>query len=376
MYYLALHFSTFIFIFLKQYFRDKNSLFIFTFVVVYFAMLLPSLRLDVGHDYYGYYDIFNSVKPLLSYSNFDDMFFYFSGIHGENGFLLIISIFKKLGLSFEFFIFFNACLNLAILTFVLIKFQKEFNINIFLSLFLYFSLFYFVSHFSQIRLGLVIVIFLLSIYFMIQKKMISYLLSILFGALFHKIILFALPLYFIRNLNIHTYFKSTVILMLGAILYKINILELLLSYISGYDAWIVTQLFHYSTMEKYLDNSLPLLSIIYFCVIYFVSLFFHKKYVSSDSRNEQSVSLLLLLFLLSIFINIAFWNIGIIGGRISTILFISVILLVPMIYKKIKSNNNKIIYLGLVLFYCFVQFYKSIYFENHGLLPYKTILGI
>jgi hypothetical protein len=104
-YYLALHVSTFILIFLKQYFRNKNLLFIFSITIVYFAMLLPAIRLDVGHDYYGYYDIFNAVKQLLSYSSFENMFLHFSNIHGENGFLFIISIFKEIGLSFEFFVF-------------------------------------------------------------------------------------------------------------------------------------------------------------------------------------------------------------------------------------------------------------------------------
>lgn len=375
MYYLALHFSTFVFIFLKQYFKDKNFIFIFSITIVYFAMLLPALRLDVGHDYYGYYDIFYAVKPLLSYSSFEDIFLYFSNIHGENGFLFIISLFRELDFSFEFFIFFVASLNFFILTFALLKFQKEFNINIFFSLFLYLSLFFFVSHFSQIRQGLVIVIFLLSIYFMYQNKMISYFITILFGALFHKIILFALPLYFLRNVNIVSYSKSIFILVLGFILYKINILEFILSFMSGYDAWLVTQVLHYSTKEKYLNASLPLLSIIYFCLIYFISLYFHRN-KSIDDKSNKLISLLLLLFLLSIFINMAFWTVGIIGGRISTILFISIVILAPMILKKIKSNTNKIVYIGIISFYAFIQFYKTIFFENNGLLPYKTILGI
>jgi hypothetical protein len=374
-YYLALHFSTFVFIFLKQYFKDKNFIFIFSITIVYFAMLLPALRLDVGHDYYGYYDIFYAVKPLLSYSSFEDIFLYFSNIHGENGFLFIISLFRELDFSFEFFIFFVASLNFFILTFALLKFQKEFNINIFFSLFLYLSLFFFVSHFSQIRQGLVIVIFLLSIYFMYQNKMISYFITILFGALFHKIILFALPLYFLRNVNIVSYSKSIFILVLGFILYKINILEFILSFMSGYDAWLVTQVLHYSTKEKYLNASLPLLSIIYFCLIYFISLYFHRN-KSIDDKSNKLISLLLLLFLLSIFINMAFWTVGIIGGRISTILFISIVILAPMILKKIKSNTNKIVYIGIISFYAFIQFYKTIFFENNGLLPYKTILGI
>lgn len=376
MYYLVLHFSTFIFIFLKQYFRDKNMLFVFSITIVYFAMLLPALRLDVGHDYYGYYDIFHAVNSLLAYTSFENMFICFSSIHGENGFLFIISIFKELGLSFEFLVFFIAFLNFFILTFALMKFQKEFNINIFFSLFLYLSLFFFVSHFSQIRLGMVIVVFMLSIYYMYQNKMISYFLIILFGALFHKIILFALPLYFLRNLNIQSYFKSIIILVVGFILYKINILETILSFMSGYDAWLVTQVLHYSTKEKYLNASLPLLSLIYFCVIYFMSLYFHRNGKSVDVKSDKLISLLLLLFLLSIFVNVAFWTIGIIGGRISAILFISIVILVPIVLKKIKSNTNKIFYIGIVSVYAFVQFYKTIYFENNGLLPYKTILGI
>jgi membrane-associated HD superfamily phosphohydrolase len=164
------------------------------------------------------------------------------------------------------------------------------------------------------------------------------------------------------------------ILVIGCVLYKINILDIL-SFMSGYDAWLITQALHYSTKEKYLNASLPLLSIIYFCIIYFISLYFHRS-KSIDDKSDKLISLLLLLFLLSIFINIAFWTVGIIGGRISTILFVSILVLVPIILKKIKSNTNKIVYVGIVSFYAFVQFYKAIYFENNGLLPYKTILGI
>jgi len=375
MYYLALHLSTFILIFLKKHIRDKNLLFIFFITVVFFAMLLPAIRLDVGHDYYAYYDIFNAVEPLSKYSSFENMFLCFSNIHGEKGFLFIISIFKEIDLSFEFFIFFIAFLNFLILTFALIKFQKEFNINIFFSLFLYISLFYFISHFSQIRFGLVIVIFLLSIYFMYHNKMFLYLFTILFGTLFHKIILFALPLYFLRNLNIQSYSKSIMILVVGFVLYKINILKLIIYFISGYDAWLITQILHYSTMEKYLNKSLPLLSIIYFCVIYFISLYFHRN-KSIDEKNDKLISIFLLLMLLSIFINISFWTVGIIGGRISTMLYVSIVILVPMILKKIKSNTNKIIYVCIIAFYAFIQFYKTIYFENNNLLPYKTIFGI
>lgn len=63
---------------------------------------------------------------------------------------------------------------------------------------------YYSFGFNRIRQYLAISIFLYSFKFIENKNLKKYLLMIFIGSLFHKIILFCLPLYFILNLKLKT----------------------------------------------------------------------------------------------------------------------------------------------------------------------------
>jgi hypothetical protein len=344
----------------------KELSFILLLVFGYFLALYPGLRYTTGADYSNYLDMFNLVKPLFDYSGFSELSNNFSQIHGEFGFLLINSIFKQLNLSFESLLLFIAFLNIIILIVVLTRN----SVNPLMSLFIYCSLFYLITQFSQIRMGVAISIFLLSIQYIYNKNFLKFSILILLGSFFfHKILLISYLLFFFRNIA-PTYKKGFYYLFFAIILYELNVLSFFLEIFSKFDLRIIQQINHYYQDENYLGLTPPYMTLTFFMYIYIYSIYLLNR----NKIYNNYIEYLLVILLIGIFLNISFYEIQIISGRLSR-LFISVlILIVPFILYKNKFKMHSYLYFISIFGYLFLRYYRVLFDDKTNLYPYIGII--
>jgi len=327
-------------------------------------VLIAGLRDGVGHDTDSYGELYDQIKPLLSYESIPQLLDHWSSFHGENGFLFLVSLSKSIGASFNVFLILFTSIGFALFYLSL----RYYRVNIFLSLFIYVSLYFVTSYFAQIRTGLVAAGFLFISRYICRKSFVKYLIGLLLLSIIHKISFALLPIYFIKfKLDIK---RSLMVVSAAIVVQQINIFDKLSSFFQSSGAWMLFQIYNYSLEDRYISSGLPIISILFFTYFYFSSLYFAKRNFLSD----HYVFALLRIYLIAFFVLIAFLSVSIVSGRLFWILSVVLVVYVPLIFGSIKNKYLKIIYILPVMLYSIIQFIKVIFIENNYMLPYKTIL--
>ncbi|SOD20338.1 EpsG family protein [Pedobacter xixiisoli] len=150
--------------------------------------LLAGLRGNIEPDYANYEEMFDNVGIYLSQGG--------EGV--EHGYLFLNYIIKAVGLGFQAVVFIMAFL--AIVPKV-IFFYKH-SPNFLFSSLVYFTSIYFLFDFIAIRQAVTITIFMCSLVFVLERRLVPYLICIVLGAFIHSSILLLLPGYFIFSKKI------------------------------------------------------------------------------------------------------------------------------------------------------------------------------
>jgi hypothetical protein len=140
-------------------------------------ILVASLRYLSDNDYINYLKIFwgTSVDPVEIF-NFE--YFY----HGlEKGFVVILWAIRVLEWHSQFLFFFCAFWTLIITSYTITRIS---NFPI-ISLFVYYSLFYLLVPFTQIRYGLAMSLLILSFYYYVNRKIVLFIILILLSFTIH-----------------------------------------------------------------------------------------------------------------------------------------------------------------------------------------------
>lgn len=210
--YTYLLFLSIVYLFFDKVKNDK----VFISISFWSLILVAIFRVDTGTDFHSYLKFWENID-LFSTTEF-------SYNYVEFGFRLFISI-LKLFTSSDFIYF-------ALLAIIpLIVFKKAIyilNLNIVISLFFYFSFFYFAYLLNGIGQSFTISFLLLSIKFTLDKKLKIALFIAILATLFHYsglAIFLIIP--FVRlKLSIHTSFIFSV--LIGLLFYKFELVNVLL----------------------------------------------------------------------------------------------------------------------------------------------------
>lgn len=84
---------------------------------------------------------------------------------------------------------------------------KRYSVNYWFSVFLFVTLGYYTFFFNGLRQGIAMAIFTIALPFLLEKKILLYLIMCFIASLFHISALFMIPFYFIVNLRIKTFYK-------------------------------------------------------------------------------------------------------------------------------------------------------------------------
>ena len=165
--------------------------------------LLCGLRAtSMGYDTFSYQIIF-----WMTPGSWSTIFVRTSYV--EMGFSVLCSLVKILGGNYQMLLIICSLFSMG----ACCVFLNRHSTNIILSVFIIISFPFFYSQFDVVRHFLAIGCFLLAYKYIEEKKLIKYLIFIIIGATFHKIVLLFIPLYFIRKIKFDAAF---VIIMVAA----------------------------------------------------------------------------------------------------------------------------------------------------------------
>lgn len=170
--------------------------------------LLAGIRGDIDPDYSNYKEVYDFVNVYLDRGDQSV----------EYGYLLINVFVKSINLGFQAVIFIMALLSVIPKA---IFFYKK-SPNFLFSLLIYFSSIYFLFDFIAIRQAVTISIFMVSLVFILEKKIIPYFICIVLGSFIHSSILLLLPGYFFFNRR----FSSNILYLIIGICAIINFLQI------------------------------------------------------------------------------------------------------------------------------------------------------
>ena len=329
--------------------RKKHMLFVFSIILLIGFL---GLRGFIGWDWWAYYPSYNNLP---------------NGFNYEIGYEIWSNIFYKIGLSYHHFTFINTVADILILAYVLKKYSKY---PIF-SMFLFLAVQGLSFEVDLLRNAKAVLLFIISIQFIKERKIIPFLILNILGMTFHMSSVIYLPMYFILNRN---YSRKIVLplIILGNIYYLfdtklfIHILEYMSSILPAAVGGKITS--YLSIIPQ--NYKLPVGTLYFERLVTFIMVFFflHKEKNHREKENpyslimENSFYIFYLIFLFTSEFFIASTRIGILfiyanwflwGDIIenlrdtkikAAVFLIAVLIGGNRIYNHFDFNGNKILY--------------------------------
>ncbi len=329
--------------------RKKHMLFVFSIILLIGFL---GLRGFIGWDWWAYYPSYNNLP---------------NGFNYEIGYEIWSNIFYKIGLSYHHFTFINTVADILILAYVLKKYSKY---PIF-SMFLFLAVQGLSFEVDLLRNAKAVLLFIISIQFIKERKLIPFLILNILGMTFHMSSVIYLPMYFILNRN---YSRKIILplIILGNIYYLFDtklfthILEYMSSVLPAAVGGKITS--YLSIIPQ--NYKLPVGTLYFERLVTFIMVFFflHKEKNHREKENpyslimENSFYIFYLIFLFTSEFFIASTRIGILfiyanwflwgdiienlrNTKIKAAVFLIAVLIGGnRIYNHFDFNGNKILY--------------------------------
>lgn len=320
---------------------EKNESWIFVITGILLFLLAAFRNSELDRDYLGYIEYYNAVINN-SFSRIEPSFILISKMIDklfDNNLLLFI-IYAFLGVSLKFY-----------------AISKLTNLRLLSSL-IYFSSFFLLFEMTQIRVGVATGLLLLSIVPIKERKLGLFLIIASLAFFFHYSAIVIFPLYFLKGDIINL--KFYVILI--PIAYLIYYLEVNLFFMTK----IITIPLIQIKMDSYyykasINNNINILNFVQLSRIVLAYLFLWKWQLITETNAFGII--LIKIYVIALFIFVAFANVPTISSRVSEFLLIVEIILIPFLYIILKPkylSHSVVIGIGLA-FLSFSMFYTKLF---------------
>lgn len=326
---------------------------LFAFIcLVFFA----GFRLE-SNDYENYLEIFKEIPNL---SKISSKFFFDNSLNVEYGFVFLNSLVKTLTNNVVFFMLIIALIAVSLNFYVILKISPF----IFLSIVLYYVHPFLLKETIQIRQGLASALVLLAIYY--NKKTYKFILFILLAASIQStayVCLLFSPLVF------KEYKVKWLILILfftfgfSTIFSGKQFLDLVLTFMQ-----LPNGIMYYLGWDIY-DFKLGFFSPVLLKQLFILFFLFLKKIELSNRFDHFTV--LFNFYFISILWYIYFNDFAIVAARVSNIMSVGEIILIPMLLTTLNLRNQTISYI-LVLLLCGLILFLNL--QSSMIFPYKNVL--
>ena len=324
---------------------NRNRQIIHTWCGILFIFFF-GLRGFVGWDWYSYYPLFESIPSLfhLSSSDFNTLSLI------EPGYIIYIAFIKLLTKNYQVFVFISVLIDFLLLYKTFKRYDQ--NIAFAFALFIGFSTILEINLMRNIK---AILIFLLALPYIRERKIFPYMGLIVLAIMFHISAVIYIPLYFF----LHKKMSSNILFLL--ILCGIIVFILQISYISPMIQIASSFLGGKISLmtENYLNsdlNSAPRgisLRLIERLLSISLLIVYYKKIISENPNNILFVNLFILYILSTLYL----YEVDILFDRIGTLFIISYCFIYPIIGENIKLKNNQRIFFVITVLYTLMVVY-------------------
>jgi len=313
------------------------------------------LRGFIGWDWYLYYPAFNKVPNIFHFSRE-----IFSEINFDHGFIIYMSFLKAICNNFHFFIFINTLIDIIILD-LLIRQYSKYNYAFVFLVFITMGGFYFET--DILRSAKCLMLFLLSLRYLFERKMIPYFILNIIGCTFHISAVVFLPLYFILHKKVPKY-VAVLIFITGFLLFFLQI-----EYVRPFLFWITSILGERFTnlLNKYLNISVYsraygfTIGLVERIITVTLILIYYDKLINESRYNVMFINSYLIYFIFFFF----FAEINIIPVRVGGLFAFAYWFLYPKLINVMINYNNKII---LLTFFFYLFYNKNWKYDKYYII--------
>jgi len=322
---------------------NKFSYYLSGLMLTIFATIRSSV---VGTDSNNYVEIFNQFKDIT-----ESIFSVKTSL--EIGYLILMEIALKISTDY-WSLFFTIALVCVFTSYYTIYKLSE---NIKVSIFIYISLATYFFLFNGSRQAIAASICGLSIYFLLNKKIVSYCIIILLASFFHLTALLMLPFYYLLRFPFKT--RNLILFSTG-------------SFIALYYLSTILNLFGESTISRYSvyedrNSRGGYLLTLFFFIISLIFIFFRKKIVKSK-LYEYDIYLNMCIFSSIVYLVISLTGSDVNFLRFTLYFSMGYILIWPIIFRSVPIFKQSITRLSFVIIHLLFLFFYISKFSN--LNPY------
>jgi hypothetical protein len=340
--------------------------------VITILLIFFGFRGYIMIDWIRYYQFYADLPTLFDDHNLIKKIIGAGSLNGrliERGFLVYMIICKTISANYFFFQFISSIIDLYIL---FLFFKREIPDYLILGFVFFFLFDGFQLEMQLLRNAKSMLLFLISIKYIKEKKIIKFLILNCIGTLFHITSLLYIPLYFIINKNIKRSVLFTVFII-GNIIYLLRIewLKQVLSHISfpGRVGYLINM---YLTSQRYsVSHGIGIVGYLERSFTFLLVYFFSKKLTNIDNNNNIYINLLYLY----LFIYLHFSEMYIFIARVVSLFVFSYWIIYPKIYSLI-SKKMKYIFIMLLFIYGGVKLAEKcnkVYFlYDSTIMPHKS----
>ncbi len=338
---------------IAEFFGDKRTIRIFFAVASFLAVWLTiGLRWKTGSDWDVYY---------YQYAGTIDNGF-------EPGYMVLVKIFRMLGMSYTSFLLFISFVPLSLIAFFLYK-KSDF----YFASMSFFVVNYMLSFMGGNRQSISIGILCVSVLFIEKRSLVKFLVCVAAASLFHYSSLAFIPAYFIAHMRLSPLVRYTAIA--GAVVIALGIGTVSIDLpISIFNSLGMTSVVVKLNIYK---DVLHFDGFTWSSVIKKVGLLVLFDLALRRIRDELPESVLFLnLYFVSILIDVIFGSINPALARAGTSYRIMEIILAAYVLRAFSEMKYRYVVYFLFLAYSVRQLYAGLQFYYDLYVPYRSVFGL
>lgn len=317
--------------------RIGESFFIFSLLLL---ILFFGLRGYIGYDWYSYKPNFDKMVTIGELFKGNTQILH-SGY--ELGFQIYTSFIKTLTNNYFIYNFINVSVDFIILYFVIKRFSKY----PILSLLLFFGIYGVALEIDMIRNAKSIMLFLLSIKYIEERKILNFGVLNILGIFFHYSSILYLPMYFILNVKWNK--KFILFLFILGNIYYLSDIRIVMRIIKEYNTFLPTGIG--AKLSGYF-SIIPLDFPLGFSLYYFerVIMFLLCWFVSDNLKNKKYGNIMLNSLYISIFFFLYLSEFSIVAMRFGLLFIYSYWFILPMLLEIYPKLPIFIVAIAISLF--------------------------
>lgn len=343
--------STTDFIYKKQ--IAKVAMYSFAFILFFLSALRS---LDIGYDYVLHKQYFENIR--LGVTRIRDF--------QEPGYAMLSYIVSFVGGDYVLFLFVYSLISIVIL----LKVVNHYSLYPFLSVYIYYSLYFFNQNMSRLRLSLSVLILLIAIEYLYKKNTKYFILTVILAASFHTSSLVFLVLYPLMGIKF-TKKKMILFTVFSIILGLVFIGNFYRLIIGGMKISIIPDLFGFDRIitEATRKNAVRdggLYGFLYHILQVVILIYFYEP-IKKLGEKEYMIYLIYFIGLLIYFL---FFDVPILG-RLSIGFTLTEIIVASYYLQCIQNKYHRFLFIVLYLIMILLFGYKGFFNYYDNFVPYR-----